>query len=757
MEPKYNNSVHVSNVIIAITIGKVYFPPFLTIYSAQVNFYQDGHLIPANDTQSSSYIFSTNLNAFMVSKWNSSALVQIFPSKTPGEDLKEKESSLFYDDGALALFHLSIFNNSNALNGSIALQMFTNIKPPRSPFVPIDTLISVLENGQVGDQSLNPGFFEQEIRSEELPIVTFPWFQFDSREISPNFNPLADANVTIMTASSSASSIGTWYYVNGSQVFNRNSTPLEIPSSLLYSPTESKVFSLRYRPPKDIYSVSKLDIIERLAFVCRILQEGPSVGDSATVSILVQRVYRPPRPYSPLQRISSVSRAFSAVQLLGQAIELDTHIVGVYLPQLPHSGALWFKELNGSLTPVKFNNTNPTVSTVHQSISSFHQYAPLNFGTNDSLLYMYSGEEVRDAKSGNNDDGVVGLDYFTFRLVDNRGLFSVSANVSIQVQTALIIRPITYDVVEGRNNTLYIAVEDLALQPRPLRLQLQINTPGFGHLFAVPSLINDTSGLQVVDRGEEVYWYSEIVFPPYRAQGIPLMLQSIAGSGFSVPNTTMSGELIPSALNASLSMRLQYMINGSSNNGDLIAANATSVLTHLPIRIRNVNDATQITYQPFTANNNNKKMQQLLTINAYSKNENLQPNITSLTFADFGHWIVNDPDRGINPIRIQINASYGGFVTLSSQARRSVDFNSYAYCSTVCRGDGLQDQFMVFVVSTSSALQMALQGLSYHHVLPNRIAFMTITVFDGEVGTVHVALIGKRVCGGNLLQVMINA
>jgi hypothetical protein len=106
---------------------------------------------------------------------------------------------------------------------------------------------------------------------------------------------------------------------------------------------------------------------------------------------------------------------------------------------------------------------------------------------------------------------------------------------------------------------------------------------------------------------------------------------------------------------------------------------------------------------------------------------------TSATITGFELF---DPDQGVDLIKVSVETSIFGRVTLNPQLIKYLDFNSASFCygetSWHCVGDGTSENRMVFVAAPS-IVQSALNGLIYQCTNSGITDNITITLFDGVV------------------------
>ncbi len=176
-----------------------------------------------------------------------------------------------------------------------------------------------------------------------------------------------------------------------------------------------------------------------------------------------------------------------------------------------------------------------------------------------------------------------------------------------------------------------------------------------------------------------------------------------------MPNTSWDGTAI---------------IQRNSFTAKVVAADgAESSPFTILLNIQNVNDPTEILFEKA---NNTLLLTQTDLLNSYK--------YFATTLSGFK---VIDPDKGADPIKVELQTSAAGKVEINKDDLSYLDFNSQRYCEgdspLPCEGDGTLARRMVFVTS-SNALEKALNRLYYQRpqgtTEPEDIS---ITIYDGVV------------------------
>ena len=165
---------------------------------------------------------------YLPSGWSSLFSLTVAPQHWPG-----------------TFYSLSFFGSAQSLAD---VQVLYRLGLPNSLPVAQSTLLVVQENGEAGDHSLDPAFYDvTPIPALALATLALPAFDEDDLASSPNFNPptLARMRVWLQHLPSPAGS-GTLYFLNGTAL---SSCPVAVP----YDDASSS-YLLRFRPALDVYS-----------------------------------------------------------------------------------------------------------------------------------------------------------------------------------------------------------------------------------------------------------------------------------------------------------------------------------------------------------------------------------------------------------------------------------------------------------------------------------------------------------------------
>ncbi len=199
----------------------------------------------------------------------------------------------------------------------------------------------------------------------------------------------------------------------------------------------------------------------------------------------------------------------------------------------------------------------------------------------------------------------------------------------------------------------------------------------------------------------------------------PPVLWYNGGEGyFTYPSTTWNGTKL--AVSQELFTYRMFSADG-----------ARSTVFPQYIEIQNENDPTDIYYdcrKPCTANEFGQF--EVNTLNHLPSDDEIS------SFVVLDGFVLLDPDRDVDLIRVDVASQNGGLLTLNTNYLSAVDFSSYTYCYQSrywsCLGDGSTSNRAVFV-GTPWAVGAVLNGMRYESANPGVNDNITITLYDGEV------------------------
>lgn len=172
----------------------------------------------------------------------------VLPAGYSGKYLPSGWTSLFslvvapqYWPGSF--YSLSLFSSAQSPADVMALY---RLGLPNSLPVAQSAMLVVQENGEAGDHSLDPAFYDvTPIPATSLIALALPAFDGDDLPSSPNYNPLKRMRVWLQRLPFPRGS-GTLYFLNGTAL---SSCPVAVPYD-----AASDSYLLRFRPALDVYS-----------------------------------------------------------------------------------------------------------------------------------------------------------------------------------------------------------------------------------------------------------------------------------------------------------------------------------------------------------------------------------------------------------------------------------------------------------------------------------------------------------------------
>jgi len=202
------------------------------------------------------------------------------------------------------------------------------------------------------------------------------------------------------------------------------------------------------------------------------------------------------------------------------------------------------------------------------------------------------------------------------------------------------------------------------------------------------------------------------------------------GSYFTTPNRTWNGTALYFPQDE-FTFRMTTKSNGTS------ISPAQSLPMFTSVNIVNVNEATGIAFhsaQPI----------QVTPLPGTSTST-----ATSAVVALSG-FTITDPDHGVDLIKVHINTTTGGILTLNPRSYRFLDFNSITHCGSGIKtiaddDDGVPSNKMeclgdttgtnMIFVTAPDCLALALNGMTYENTGGKSILdTIAITIYDGQKG-----------------------
>jgi len=592
----------------------------------------------------------------------------------------------------LTIFYLAMYNTT--LNN---IDIGTRIRfgIPNSLPVPLASTVFIQENGEVGDHSHDPEFYQSSIPSSQLDLVTLTIFDFDNQPVCPNYY----RNLLLYPPSAKIAvfpnpSLCLLYREDGSTVDSSN--PFISANNV-----STRFVRLRIRPAKNKFS--PVLSVSPFCFFSYYAVDGVTAElsmQAANVSIFVTQVNQPP---VPVQNLTTTAIPHQPVHVYLRGYAGDNKIARWLVLSVPMYGDLYTVSKSGMVSPTPLVLSSNAIATGYS----------VNISTT-GLVYVYTGAEDFGVLSTSDvSTGFLASDYFAFSLVDAIGHESISAFFLLSVHTAisavstgpkgrgsvntLTTTPLT---IQGICSPITLYANDLSNLQRNVTINI-LQEPSRGQLFA------DANCSQRSVLSDRLPGY---ISWPYSAGLIVYYLSD--SSFFTSPNIDINGTLLNVTLDS-------FSFQASSTD-------AQSALQKQIISVGNYNHATEIQL--------NVSAFEPLVLGAYGA---ASPSL-EFSVATIVGFSIFDSDLNTGLVRVRVSTlRRGGVVSLYPAALDKLDFNSAHYClgnlRWQCTGSGFEDSMSVFVTYPSAALA-ALNGMTYRSTKPNIIDVINITIFDGEGG-----------------------
>jgi hypothetical protein len=526
--------------------------------------------------------------------WPSTALIliHVFPLNKP--------SCFSLPSSVAALYRLVLY--STALSSS-EQQLLYSFPLPSNPLITSNFTRTIQENGQIGDHSSDPSYFLQPIANTALPVIAFHVYSFD---FDPS-NPFSIVNLQRMKEREKEGnhslmvelllSIGTMkgvlYDLNGNPLSKKSSSS----SSLIFiaqqqdqDDSKNGEFSitLRYRPPFNQFSSLSSNSAENHPLPFTILSYRAYRNDDGllhrfsetvgTAAILVQQVYRPPSPSIGLSS-TGIARTMISLTLSGSVDKIQKEptnkIIGALITSSPLFGTLFSSNDAGesseitsfphllSLSPLSSAASSVTTSGLH-------------------LSYYYTGAE--DGKN------IVGIDSFSFGVIDSFNLSSISTNYSLIIRNALTIDSSSLsftcnedDEVSSSSfssspvsstalNVVTLKGNDLSFEKRKLRIRI-LSFPSFGSFDEIPT--------SSVSQQQQQFFIDHPLTSSNYSFGVSLHYQQRRKDYFTFPFRTWDNYTISSNLLRPDSFSYQIETFGSSEISSAKSSPVTAAIAEM--------------------------------------------------------------------------------------------------------------------------------------------------------------------------------
>lgn len=587
------------------------------------------------------------------------------------------------------LYSFTLFNDS--LTSVSVKTLFENGSPNALPVVN-SMNVTVQQNGEMGDHSNEPRFYESPIPSNEVSVITLDADDRDELETSHPYSSSRRSAAKVQLLSLPLHG-GTLYYMNGTEILN----PFTIISR---NRDYNNTFVVRYRPIFDQYSDNVNHTLDSFRFraVDGYVSNTYSINN-ATVGIIVSRVNRPPVPQE--NNTAMVYAGKWTVLPVLNGTDSDGVISRLAITSLPAYGQLFsitntmaYTNDTAALTP---NSTSPDAIVYLDSLR---------------LAYKYTGPQNMTLRDG----GILTGDRFSFKLVDNEGAISRMEWANITIKTALTALSTTvYSssddnvAIEGQYANVIIKGVDHSDEKRDLLVEL-VRTPRHGNIVSRSNRASIFSANSTLDD----------VIPGSGEYSVGANISYIGNEDFfSIPSTAWDGSAI------SVSDHFTFRVRASDG--------AYSLTTQQFVAVKNRHDAVEISFAVDSDVWTNGNIEVYAISPIPDEGDDSEPT----THAIISGFSVTDYDHGADLVKAHISSSANGKLTLNPYYIDGLDFNSATYCYSSmnwqCRGSGYYNSEMIFL-GTPVDVQNALNGLRYENAEPYVTDNITVLLHSGEGG-----------------------
>jgi hypothetical protein len=546
-------------------------------------------------------------------------------------------------------------------------------KVPNSVPVAANATVVVGQNGEVGTHYDTPAFYLSPVPVLELANISLPASDLDEDRGHPNYNK---SNPAMAVYIASLPARGTLYQLNGSVIAS-------VP--VLVDPYSSH--TVRFRPRWNelswpavytSFTYYAVDGVTRVA------------SNPATITVVVKAAKRPPTPQD--QNVTARARQLVKIAINGTA-QGGYSLSRAWIVGAPMHGQLYQVFPNGS---VAVAHGAMDVAVGSSGLWSFE------------VAYRYTGPEDRNVSA----TGQVADDSFTFAVADNRNLSSVIGEANITVLTALVAIPsqaradaAAYTALEARPSPIRLFGKDSdSMQPRQLCFQIT-SLPRQG-------VLRDASSGALIKAGTTLSTHAS---SPYAA-GVTVTYQSRAGF-FTIPRADWEGRAFNSTNDT-----FRFLVEVCGQQG------IVSLEVEQRVAVLNVNDPTGLRLPA-----SHYSVYAVGDISAATAPGGVSQYLDHVVLRSV---MVTDPDRGVDPVVVRINAVHG-IIRLNLSSLDLADFTSMTYChaaaaSWSCQGSG-EDGSMTFVASPWM-VERLLEGAQYFCTKTGVRDLVRITVSDGHGG-----------------------
>ena len=548
--------------------------------------------------------------------------------------------------------------------------------------------LTVRENGEDGDHSLQPEFYDRPIDADQLVALVLQVSDEDDNALSPLYDAELGAR-TQLELTSLPDKGSSLYYLDGTAI---TVAPTRVPRS------GDGSFAVRFRPPPDVHSAGAEPLC---SFTFRAIDglDASLLSADAVISVIVTATNKPP---VPIRNTSSHHAVTNIVTVLPafDGVDQDGQVVRAGVATLPASGLLYDVTLNDIVIPT------PIVLP------------------RDGSPYLLQGFRVayvnNGPQAGNMDErGVFGADEFSFVVVDDKGVSSRRERCTLDLFTALraIAAPSSATspvAAQNQYSLLTLGGVDTSGLGRNLYIRV-LRFPSNGSLFsAYPRELSYVVGEMLLPT-TPVASGSIVLDHSYGYQrGAPMYYR---GSVFSVPMQTADW---PSAvISAAVADTFEYEVFSSDGSCSLPVTQR--------IEVRNVNQPTELSFA--------------LDLIAWPLGHvqvhavGLAPVDGVTNSARISGFRLPDPDLATDLIRVRVESQQGAKMSLVANSLMHLMFVG-SKCRGKrwqCKGSGDTESVMDFLATPHRA-QEALNGLAYRSTRENIWDNITVTVFDGAGG-----------------------
>eukprot|EP01034_Spumella_vulgaris_P024002 gene24002-30289_t len=668
----YGTSTEMQHVVVGIVFINYKFPSGKWNYELDAKYTINGGYNSSTNLAGYSSL-TTNLQPSVA--WSQSDYLTVLPTAvTAGTSTFNGEVD-----------YLAIYNRE--LSFVEAKQNF-DAGPPNSRPVVSNNTATILENGQMGDQSKNPAYYLSVIPSSSLSILYLSVVDRDNNLGSPNIGgPRPFVYLTTYPA------LSTLYYLNGTEIARPvGGSPFRI---LVPYDEVSGGYALRIRPPWNVYSTSSSPIVSLFSYVAVDGQTGLISTEEAWMHVMVTHVNKPPVITS--NQVQTVSaRTMTIITLSGT--DSDSAIVSAQVT-VSNSGIaqMFLVYPNGSIS-------NINLALIGTSVVSLLS-APFRFA------YNFLGSQYLSSSQSN---PFIAQDAITFTLKDDQGVESAKGQIAVNVVTALLTSgtPLTVksptNAVSNVKSNITIYGTDLGSPARTLRVRI-IVPPVYGSILNV-------AGAASSDTPAIAYDYVKGEISAGSKRGVQVTYLSNL-NWFSTPKTMANGTKLNNPIDC-----FTYIL--------VTTAGTAFAQSTLHTQCVDVMAVSQLVLANYSYSDNITRANGF-TVNAWSTGS-VGQGVQDITFDGFQF---TDPNLSTDYVVVHYKSSSGkGLLDINSKFIKKTMTNALGLCngptSWTCMGDGYVDKEIIFVATVSDALG-ALNGAVYKCYQQNVNDVLTFSISHG--------------------------